>query len=235
MALAVAKPPAQQFLLFPPTLTALQLPDDPKEREFFPTPLPIAEFAVGHLWKPPRNNFLMLDPSAGSNGVWGEACRKHHPDSVLFGVDLPGVPRPDHYDHWAWNDYLKFAARIRRGNARFDLIATNPPFSLAKEFIEHSMPILRPGGCLILYLRQGFMAGQKRCVGFWPRFPRRAVCTSSRRPSHTGDGVSDIRTDYALYIWQRDFNGWSQDLPAFDYEKRETWTWAEKWSNLDGM
>ena len=76
-----------------------------------------------------------------------------------------------------------------------DLIFTNPPFSLAQEFIEHSM-MFAP--TVIMLLRINFLGSQKR-YDFWQQFPPDGLCILSKRPSFTGTGTDSI--DYAWFIW----------------------------------
>ena len=76
-----------------------------------------------------------------------------------------------------------------------DLILTNPPFSLAQEFIEHSMSL---APTVIMLLRINFLGSQKR-YNFWQQFPPDGLYILSKRPSFTGKGTD--ATDYAWFIW----------------------------------
>ena len=42
-------------------------------------------------------------------------------------------------------------------NKKYDLIITNPPFSLAQEFIEKSFELLEPYGFIAMFLKIQFM------------------------------------------------------------------------------
>jgi hypothetical protein len=76
-----------------------------------------------------------------------------------------------------------------------DLIFTNPPFSLAQEFIEHSMSL---APTVIMLLRLNFLGSQKR-YDFWQQFPPDGLFILSKRPSFTGKGTDAI--DYAWFVW----------------------------------
>ena len=76
-----------------------------------------------------------------------------------------------------------------------DLILTNPPFSLAKEFIEHSMSL---APTVIMLLRLNFLGSQKR-YNFWQQFSPDGLYVLSKRPSFTGKGTD--ATDYAWFVW----------------------------------
>jgi hypothetical protein len=78
---------------------------------------------------------------------------------------------------------------------KVDVIITNPPFSLAKEFIDHS---LKNAKCVIMLLRLNFLASIKR-YEWWSGIPPTALYVLSKRPSFTGSGTD--ATDYAWFIW----------------------------------
>lgn len=102
-------------------------------------------------------------------------------------------------DHVEW-------AEISRGRdfltyefgRKFDFIITNPPFSLAQEFVEKSLTL---ANCVIMLLRLNFLASAKR-KEFWEKNAPTAVYVLTKRPSFTGDGKSDA-TDYAFFVWDK--------------------------------
>ena len=89
--------------------------------------------------------------------------------------------------------YSKPIAKILDGEV--DLILTNPPFSIAKEFIEHSMMC---STTVIMLLRINFLGSQAR-HDFWNQFPPDGLIILSKRPSFTGKGTD--ATDYAWFVW----------------------------------
>ena len=80
-------------------------------------------------------------------------------------------------------------------DGEYDLVLTNPPFSLAQEFIEHAMT---QAPTVIMLLRINFLGAQAR-YNFWKMFPPDGLCILSKRPSFTGQGTDSI--DYAWFIW----------------------------------
>lgn len=76
-----------------------------------------------------------------------------------------------------------------------DLIFTNPPFSLAQEFIEHA---IMSAPTVIMLLRINFLGSQKR-HDFWQQFPPDGLYILSKRPSFTGKGTDS--TEYAWFVW----------------------------------
>jgi len=78
-----------------------------------------------------------------------------------------------------------------------DLILTNPPFSLAKEFIEHSLSI---SNTCIMLLRLNFLGSQARHI-WWKNNLPTALHVLSKRPSFTGKGTD--ATEYAWFVWDK--------------------------------
>ena len=76
-----------------------------------------------------------------------------------------------------------------------DLILTNPPFSLAKEFIDHSLTISQTS---IMLLRINYLGSISRHQ-WWKENTPTALHVLSKRPSFTGTGTD--ATDYAWYVW----------------------------------
>ena len=85
----------------------------------------------------------------------------------------------------------------------YDLVITNPPFSLAQEFIEHAMTM---APTVIMLLRINFLGAQAR-YDFWQMYPPDGLVILSKRPSFTGKGTDSI--DYAWFIWSdiKDLHG----------------------------
>ena len=78
-----------------------------------------------------------------------------------------------------------------------DLILTNPPFSIAKEFIDHS---LANSQTCIMLLRINYLGSISRHE-WWKENTPIAIHVLSKRPSFTGKGTD--ATDYAWYVWDK--------------------------------
>ena len=76
-----------------------------------------------------------------------------------------------------------------------DLILTNPPFSLAQEFIDHSID---HAATVFMLLRLNYLGSIKRHE-WWVSKPPAALWVFSKRPSFTGNGTD--ATDYAWFCW----------------------------------
>jgi hypothetical protein len=83
-------------------------------------------------------------------------------------------------------------------NGGWDVIATNPPYSIAEEVIRKSLRILHPTGIAVFLLRIGFAGSIKRVPLFRER-PPVEIGEFVRRFSFDGKGTD--YTDYCLFFW----------------------------------
>lgn len=111
------------------------------------------------------------------------------------------------YDHPAFKNCKRQWAEIRRGRdyltheflQKFDLIITNPPFSLTKEFLRRSQTQLKPGG-VIAYLQRLNYLGSDARVPFWEEVgtpDKLGVITP--RPRFVNNGSDSC--EYGWFIW----------------------------------
>ena len=102
---------------------------------------------------------------------------------------------PDHIE----KQYAEIQEGIDYLKNRFesDLIVTNPPFSIALEFLEKS---LNEAKTVIYLLRLNFLGSQKR-KQFWNDNPPTHIFVLSKRPSFTGKGTD--ATEYAWFVWDK--------------------------------
>lgn len=77
----------------------------------------------------------------------------------------------------------------------YSTIITNPPYSLAQQFVEKSFELAGKDTDIIMLLRLAFLESKKR-RDFWQRHPVSGLYVLSERPSFTGS-----RTDSAAYAW----------------------------------
>lgn len=77
----------------------------------------------------------------------------------------------------------------------YDLIFTNPPFSIAQEFIEKALGM---APTVIMLLRINFLSSLKR-QPFWLMYPPDGMIVLSKRPSFTGTGTDS--QEYAWFVW----------------------------------
>jgi len=121
------------------------------------TPEPVVEQFIRHLarFRPPPE--LVLDPSCGP-GVFGKVIRRVWPKAIVVGIE-PRTEEMEHalrnnhrvlnteYDHAISSGLLfvtlrELADKIGREDASFDLVVTNPPFPLWRDFVVDSLGVL---------------------------------------------------------------------------------------------
>lgn len=81
----------------------------------------------------------------------------------------------------------------------YDLIISNPPYNLAQAFVDQA---LTHGKNVVMLLRLGFLASQKRREWWQDRIPHR-LFVLSKRPSFTNQGTDSA--DYAWFCWGTQF------------------------------
>lgn len=89
-------------------------------------------------------------------------------------------------------------------------IITNPPYSCAKEFIEHSLDLIRDGGKAAFLLRLQFLEGIGRRELFDKTPPRRVLVHSARvNCLKNGDPqqAAQSAVAYAWFVWEKGYTG----------------------------
>jgi len=133
-----------------------------------------------------------IEPAVGDGGLI-EATQRHRADVQWLGVEVdahrPLRPAAAHVavvraDFLAWDP----------GPRRFDVALTNPPFSLARPFVEHARGM---ADHVVMLLRLNFLASAGRAP--WMRQDAPDVYVLPNRPSFTGKGTDSI--DYAWFHW----------------------------------
>jgi hypothetical protein len=161
-----------------------------REHDFYSTPEWCTRALFEHL--PMLQERLVLDPCAGDGAILkvaqGYRLETH-------GIELRDVPMPEGATTWwAGRDAL-LSQQSEVYGYRFSNIVTNPPYSLAQEFIEAWRDRVHFSAWL---LRLNFLGSQKRAAWFRQRPPAR-VLILPRRPSFTG-GATDS-CEYAWMVW----------------------------------
>lgn len=144
------------------------------ERDAYPTPgWAVEAMAEKIVWHGGIAN--VLEPCIGT-GVIADVLLSNYVDSVDWAEIEQG------------RDFLTYEF-----GRKFDFVVTNPPFSLAKEFIDRSLTL---ANCVIMLLPLSFMGSKKR-RDWWRSHPYTAIFYLSQRPSFTNDG----KTDSECYAW----------------------------------
>lgn len=145
-----------------------------KEHDLYETPQDV----VDKLFKliPVRKDWKYLEPCKASGRIYNMLPIGSAWGEIRFGVD-----------------YLKTKYPPQ------DVIVTNPPFSLAQEFVTKA---LTEAPVVIMLLRIGFLGSQKRKEWLQKNKPTTLIVLS-KRPSFTEDGKTD-GAEYAFFVWDKD-------------------------------
>lgn len=161
-----------------------------KSFDFYPTPDDtIRKFLNKYPLNMIRNN--ILEPSAG-DGAISKVIHEIYPHFNLDQVEIRQEEenKLKQYGKVYIDNFLNWGPE-----REYDAIITNPPFTLAQEFIEKSFEIASDDTEIIMLLRLSFLESKKR-HNFWKKYPVDHLYILSERPSFTGKG-----TDAAAYAW----------------------------------
>ncbi|NAW60108.1 MULTISPECIES: DNA methyltransferase [unclassified Vibrio] len=149
------------------------------ERDFYPTPPWCVKALMGCIEL--KSSDVLLEPCRGNGRITNELPAGHQ---VKWAEIADSV------------DYLTPGSDLTA-----DVIITNPPFSLALEFIETALSRdLAPDGTMCFLLRLS-MLGSKSRADFWREFPWTNLLLLTPRPSFV-HGRSD-NSEYAWICWDR--------------------------------
>lgn len=168
------------------------------EHDFYRTPAWCVD-ALFSAWRPLSRELFCLEPCAG-DGCLAEAAAKtldRAPGGHTHWDTFDIVPRlPGSREH----AYLSGCVVERdflsvEPSESYDLIITNPPYSKAREIIEHALKF--EGADVVMLLRLNFLASAKRAPWLQGNMPD--VYVLPNRPDFTGGGGDSI--DYAWFVW----------------------------------
>ncbi len=87
-------------------------------------------------------------------------------------------------------------------------IVTNPPYSMAKEFVEKALLVIAEGHKVAMFLKLTFAEGQSRRSLFRSTPPLRVWVSSKRLECGKNGGFGNgSAVCYAWFVWQKGFSG----------------------------
>lgn len=171
-----------------------------KERnqsDYYVTPVSAIQEFLGEFRKdfPDFAPKLICDPCAGGD--------EHHPMSYPVALEK----------HSGWSGYKIGTCDIRQDSLaekkadfftlsfpfKFDLVISNPPFCLAREFVDKSLEVTRDGGMVVMLLRLNFFGSQSR-FQWWKQNMPVATYVHNKRMAFTDDGGTDS-IEYMHACW----------------------------------
>lgn len=87
---------------------------------------------------------------------------------------------------------------------------SNPPFALAREFIERWFDFVKDGGYVIYLLRLNFL-GSKARKEFFDKMMPKYIYVHHKRMSFSEDGKTDS-IEYAHMVFQKGYTGKTSEL-----------------------
>lgn len=178
------------------------------ENDFYATN-PLAVEMLDKVYPLDCNDKYVLDPCVGQGHILNKV-KELYPVAKCMGVDI--VDRG--YENTMVRDYIN-ECPVRPIGWRFDLIITNPPYSLASEFVDKSIQLLRDGGKCCMFLKIQFLEGQKRKELF-DKYPPRYIYVFRNRMATWNNGQEfDPKTGkhwsttmcHAWFVWEKGFKG----------------------------
>lgn len=162
-----------------------------------------------------RLDYYATDPLAASllleledfENVLEPACGEGHLANVFLKKGIP-VHCSDIADRGYGNVKNFFEYDSWSGQ-----IVTNPPYKIAKEFVEHSLRIVPKGEKVAMFLKLQFLEGKARKIFFKHNPPKRIYISSSRILCAKNGDFEAIKKSggsavaYCWFIWEKGFKG----------------------------
>ena len=156
----------------------------------------------------PKAMKCLLEVETFNKDVWECAVGGRHLAEVLKENGY-NVKCSDTVDRGYPNtEILNFLA-VTDTNKDIDII-TNPPYSVALEFVKKALDVVAEGRKVAMFLRLSFLESKSRKI-FFKEFPPKYVYVASGRLSSVKNGDFAKYTTTALahawFIWEKGFKG----------------------------
>jgi methylase of polypeptide subunit release factors len=174
------------------------------ENDFYATPVSATISLLA------REQFIgrILEPACGQGHII-KAIKTWNPTADVQGTDL--VRRADIFNLGLTDDCVDFlSARYQQGE--YENVITNPPFSLAREFIEKALEVASKK--VAIFCKIQLLEGQSRKKMF-QKTKLKTVYVFSKRVSPLRDG-KDLDEKgkpwastmcFAWFVWDKDYSG----------------------------
>lgn len=167
------------------------------ENDYYATD-PLAVEMLMDVYRFNKDNFL--EPCVGNGNIL-EVVKNRFPNSKMIGIDI--VDRG--YPNTIIGNFLEY-----KTNEKFDNIITNPPYSLAKEFVEKGMELLNDNGKMAMFLKIQFLESTKRIEMFKKYPPKYIYVFTKRMPTWNNGQPTDANGKrwattmcHAWFIWEK--------------------------------
>lgn len=167
-----------------------------RPQDFYSTPIECVTAILNELDVP--DGIKILDPCAGSGHVIqaiNEMYNNVHVDAIEIRPEEKEILNK-YTDSIQIGDFLE--TDIKTG---YDLVISNPPYSLAQEFIDKGLKCLNDTGKLVYLLRTNFLESNKRFKWWQNKLPS-GIYVLHARPSFTDDKHTDA-CSYSWFVWDK--------------------------------
>lgn len=91
-------------------------------------------------------------------------------------------------------------------------IVTNPPYSVAQEFVEQALSMIQEGHKVAMFLKLTFLEGKQRAKLFKENPPKRIWVSSRLKCAKNGDfeQFKSSATAYAWFVWEKGYKGYPE-------------------------
>lgn len=157
----------------------------------------------------PKALEMLLDIESFSHNVWECACGAGHLSKVLEkrGYNVLSTDLIDRGFGQGGVDFLE-QDQLFDGD-----IITNPPYRIAKEFVEHAIERVTEGRKVAMFLKLQFLEGRARRELF-DKYPPKTIYVSTGRISCYRNGYvskeqknSNNAQAFAWFIWESGYKG----------------------------
>lgn len=148
----------------------------------------------------------ILEPAAGQGHI-SKVIKEYYPNCEIISTDL--IKRQDKFDCNIQGgiDFL-----ICDYGRTFDTVISNPPFSLAKEFVERALTLATDK--VIMFAKIQFLEGLQR-KEFFEKNPPSTVYVFSKRvnPLRNGEELDERGKPwsstmcFAWFVWDKNYSG----------------------------
>lgn len=157
----------------------------------------------------PKAVEMLLELEQFAPVIWEPACGEGHISKVLQSHGYEVISTDLIYRGFGDPEPLDFLKETLDG---FDGdIVTNPPYSLAQDFVQTAIDTVKVGHKVAMFLKIQFLEGKKRFSLFAKSPPRTIYVSRSRIRCGTNGNFDGFKNGstlcYAWFVWEKGFTG----------------------------
>lgn len=157
----------------------------------------------------PKAVEMLLELEQFAPVIWEPACGEGHISKVLQAHGHEVISTDLIYRGFGDPEPLDFLKETLDG---FDGdIITNPPYSLAQDFVQTAIDTVKLGRKVAMFLKIQFLEGKKRFALFEKSPPRTVYVSRSRVRCGTNGNFDEYKNGstlcHAWFVWEKGFTG----------------------------